>query len=104
MGEGLNGQTEGSGQSKIGDLEGACLVDEEVLRLEVAVNDSAGMAVVEPITELVEEQLHLVRSHGGLVLAHVLLQVVVDQLEDQIELLLGGDIEHLAEAGWMDGY
>jgi hypothetical protein len=38
------------------------------------------------------------------VLAHVLLQVVVDQLEDQIELLLGGDIEHLAEAGWMDGY
>jgi hypothetical protein len=38
------------------------------------------------------------------VLSHVLLQVVIDQLEDQIELLLGGDIEHLAEAGWMDGY
>lgn len=98
MGEGLDGQAESSGQSEVGDLEGAGLIDEQVLWFEVAVDDPPGVAVVESVAELVEEKLDLVRGHGGLVLPHVLLEVVVDQLEDQIELLLSRHVEHFAEA------
>jgi hypothetical protein len=38
------------------------------------------------------------------VLAHVLLKVIVDQLENQIELLFCWDVEHFAEAEWCIGY
>jgi hypothetical protein len=70
------------------------------LGFKIAVDDSTGVAIVESVTELVKEQLDLIGGHGGFVLTHVLLEVIIDQLEDQIELLFGRDVEHLAEAEW----
>lgn len=75
--ERLDGETEGASESKISDFEGACLVNEEVLGLEVPVDDPAGVAVVESVAELVEEELDLVVAHALLVLAHVFLQVII---------------------------
>jgi hypothetical protein len=98
--EGLDGQAEGAGESEVGNLEGARLVDEKILGLEVAVDDPARVAVVEAIAELVEEELDLVRGHRRLVLPHVLLQVVVHQLEYEVQLLLGWDVENFAETEW----
>ena len=37
-------------------------------------------------------------------LAHVLLEVIIDQLENQIELLFSRDVEHLAETEWLNDY
>lgn len=71
---------------------------------KIAVDDSTGVAIVESVTELVKEQFDLIGGHGGFVLTHVLLEVIIDQLEDQIELLFGRDVEHLAEAEWVIDY
>lgn len=75
--ERLDGETEGASESKISDFEGACLVNEKVLGLEVPVDDPAGVAVVESVAELEEEELDLVVAHALLVLAHVFLQVII---------------------------
>jgi hypothetical protein len=45
------------------------------------VNDPSGVAVVEPIAELVDKQFDLVSCHGGFVLAHVFFEVIVDQFK-----------------------
>lgn len=71
---------------------------------KIAVDNSAGVAIVEPITELIEEEFDLIGGHGGLVLTHILLKVIVDQLENQIELLFCWDVEHFAETEWCIGY
>jgi len=74
------------------------------LGFKIAVDDSTGVAIVESVTELVKEKFDLISGHGGFVLTHVLLEVIIDQLEDQIELLFGRDVEHLAEAEWVIDY
>lgn len=71
---------------------------------EIAVDDPASVAVVEPVTELVKEEFDLIWGHGSLVFSHILLEVIIDQLEDQIELLFGRDIEDFAEAEWCEYY
>jgi hypothetical protein len=46
-----------SGEPKVGELEVAVLVDEQVLGLEIAVEDPVGVAVVEALDELQRESL-----------------------------------------------
>lgn len=56
----------GAGETKIGKLEVALLVNEEVLGLEVAVEHSVRVAVVQALDELVAELLWGCQlSHGG---------------------------------------
>ena len=42
------------------------------------------MAVVDAVTKLVEEKLDLIGSHVLLVLIHVLFQIVIHELEDEV--------------------
>ena len=95
--ESLDGQAEGTGKAKISNFESAHLVNQQILRLEVPVDDPPGVAVVEAVAQLVEEQLHLIGSHRLLVLAHVFLEIVVDKFKDKIQFLLCGNIDHFAE-------
>lgn len=81
MSQRLDGQAKGSGQPKISNLESSRLVNEQILRLEVAVDDASGVAVVESVAKLIEEKLDLIAGHGLLVLSHVFLEVVVHQLK-----------------------
>ena len=80
--EGLDGKGEGAGESKVCDFESASSVDEEILGLEISVDDPPGVAVVDAIAELVEEELDLVLAHGVFVLTEVFLEVVLDELKD----------------------
>jgi hypothetical protein len=55
VGECLDRHSESAGKTEISKLEDACLlVDEDVLRFQVTVDDSPRMAVVEPIEDLKE--------------------------------------------------
>jgi hypothetical protein len=49
VGEGVDGDAEGSGETEICELELAFVVDEEVLRLEIAVQDPVGVAEVNAL-------------------------------------------------------
>jgi hypothetical protein len=51
------GDAKGTSETKVGKLEVALLVDEEVLGLKVAVEHAVSMAVVEALDELVAEFL-----------------------------------------------
>lgn len=100
----------GAGEPKIGELEVAVFVDEQVLRLEVAVQDAVGVAVAHALAQLHHELL----DHGvvhdqclarqpralGQRLAtaalvdgqrlHVLLEVAVEELKHQVQLVAVG--------------
>lgn len=67
VGEGLDGDSESACQPEVSYFEIAGPVDEQVLRLEVAMDDPAGVAVIDPVHQLVQEQLHLIGSDGVLV-------------------------------------
>lgn len=55
MSQGLDGETEGSGQAKVSNLEGSSLINEQILRLEIAMDDAPRVAVIESIAKLIEE-------------------------------------------------
>lgn len=62
MGVGTERDAECSGESKVGELEVALLVDEQVLGLEVAVQDAMRVKVVHSLDELVRLRC---QSAGG---------------------------------------
>jgi hypothetical protein len=49
MGKGLDGQAEGSGQTKVCYFEGAFVADQQVLWFKVSVDDPSAMAVVNSV-------------------------------------------------------
>ena len=55
VGEGVDGDTEGAGEAKVGKFELAFVIDEEVLRFEVAVEDAVVVAESDALEELVHE-------------------------------------------------
>lgn len=59
MGVCAEGDAKGASETEITDLEVSVLVDEQVLRLEVAVKDTVGMAVADAGEQLVRELLDL---------------------------------------------
>ena len=64
MGVGLEWDAEGPAEPQVGDLELELgPVDEEVLRLEVAVEDAVLVAVAHALDELPHEPLHDVHGH-----------------------------------------
>ena len=84
MGQSLDREAEGASKSEVSYFEGTSPINEKVLGFEVSVYNTTGVAVVDAIAELVEEQFDLVLTHGGLVLAQPLFEVVIDQLKDKI--------------------
>jgi hypothetical protein len=58
VGVGPQRDTKGSGETEIGELEVSILVDEQVLRLEISMEDSVGVAVIETFNQLERESLY----------------------------------------------
>ena len=121
MGVGSKGYTEGSSQTKVCKLEVSLAVDEQVLGLEITVEDSVAMAVANAgaklahelldhgITETKATQIDIgtlrkslattaVLNRQGL---HVLLQVEVQELEDEVEFVAIGmnNVEQTDDVG-----
>jgi hypothetical protein len=61
---GAQGHAKGAGETKIGELEIAVLVDEEVLWLEIAMQDAVGVAVAHALAQLHHELLDHGVVHG----------------------------------------
>lgn len=47
-------------------------------------DDSSGVAVVDAVAELIEEQFDLILTHSMFVFTKVLFHIVVDKLKDQV--------------------
>lgn len=112
------GHTKGPSKTEIRQFQVAVLIDEKILRLEVAVEDAVGVAVPDALNQLAHELLDNVRPetqvlHIGIrerlattALAHrqrlhVLLQVQVQILEDEVKLVSVGmdDVEQANNVG-----
>lgn len=93
VGEGVDGDSEGSGKTEIGELQLAFVVDEEVLGLQVAVQDSVRMAEVNALEKLVHEGFDgdWGQCSSLALCVHVPLQIFIHVFKDQHELVLSVD-------------
>ena len=96
MSERLDGDTERSGKPEISQFQLSVFCDEDVLRFEISMHDSVGMAVVDPLDGLVDEALNQLRGDLLLDLSEVLLKVVFNVFEDKVER--GVSIDDLLES------
>ena len=55
VGEGVDGDPKGAGETKVGEFELAFVIDQEVLRFEVAVEDTVVVAEGNALEKLVHE-------------------------------------------------
>ena len=60
-------------------------------------DDASGVAVVDAVAELIEEQFDLILSHGGFVFSQPLLEIVLYQLKDEGEFLFSRNVDNFAE-------
>lgn len=58
MGVSAQGDTEGSGKTKIGKLQVALAINKQVLRLQVTVQDAVAVTVSNSLNELCHKLLH----------------------------------------------
>ena len=89
----LNWQAERSGQSEVSQLDIHSLrVDEQVLWLQISVEDAVLVQVDQRLQDLIQEELGLLfRQRLVALLLHVLFQIVLQVLEDQVQLVLTVD-------------
>ena len=89
----LDGQTKGTGQTEISELDHlARSINEQVLWLQIAMENTMLVKVDKCLQNLVEERLGLLLWQWLVsVLSHVLLQVELHIFKDQVELLLRVD-------------
>lgn len=111
VGVGAQRDTKGSGQTEIGELEVALLVNEQILRLQVAVQNAVGVAVADTGAQLVHELLDhcLAETHVASATVHaalgqrlstaalrdgqrlhVFLQIQVEVFKDEVQLVAVG--------------
>jgi hypothetical protein len=113
--------TESAGKTEISQLEVAVLIDQQVLRLQITVQNAVSVTVAHTLAELHHELLDHVRIHAQLLARqtralwqrlstptladwqrlHVLLQIQVEELEDKVELVAVGvyDVEQADDVG-----
>ena len=60
-------------------------VDEEVLRLDVAMDDIVAMAILDGLQQLVDVMAHLVQFNSVWVLLQDFQEVLVQVLKDQVQ-------------------
>lgn len=85
MREGADGWAERTCQTEVGKLETSVSSNEQVLRFEVAVHDAACVAECQSTAALEEVRPYQRRRHHTVNGLHVLLQVLVEELEDKVE-------------------
>lgn len=93
VGKGVDGNSKSAGKAKISELQLALVVDEKVLRLEIAVQDAVLVAEGNTAEQLVHERLD---SHGIQLASvasriHVLFQILVHVLKHEHQLVLSVD-------------
>lgn len=90
---GLDRETEGTRETEVSKFDhSAGRVDKQVLRLQVTVEDSVLMQVDQSEQDLVQEALCLLFWQWVVsMLLHVLFEIVLKVLEDQVELVLRVD-------------
>jgi hypothetical protein len=88
---GLYRQREGPSKPEITKLETPALVNEQILRLHVTVHDPLGVALGHALDHLVRERLDRLLRERVFEAVHVLLQVLVQEVEDQPQAALGVD-------------
>jgi hypothetical protein len=120
---GTQGDTKGSCQTEISELEVALFVNKQVLRLQVAVKDAVGVAVADTSAQLVHELLDhcLAETHVASAAVHaalgqglsttslrdgqslhVLFQIQVEVFKDEVELVaIGVDNVEQADNVWV---
>lgn len=84
MSERLDGYSESSCKSKVGNLKISVPINKEILGFQIPMNYSSRMAIVHTVHQLVQEQFHLVGSNCCLVLRKILFQIVVQKFENEI--------------------
>ena len=104
MREGLNWNSKSAGEAKISNFEHPVLVDQKVLRLEVAVDDAAGVAEIDAVDQLEHNEADLVLRDRVFVLREVFFEVVLRVLEHQVQLLLAGQVDDVHETAWERPY
>ena len=90
MGQRLDGNGEGSGETEVADLEVSALGDQDILGLQISMKNPVGVDIVNSIQKLSHHFLDLVL--GGLLsklleCAKIFLEVVINILEDEVESL-----------------
>mmetsp|Transcript_50424 Transcript_50424/g.128230 ORF Transcript_50424/g.128230 Transcript_50424/m.128230 type:complete len:249 (-) Transcript_50424:15-761(-) len=78
-------------EAEVRDLQSRLGVDEEVLRLQVAVQDLVGMTELDPIAQLVGQVLDDLGLESMADRLHVLPKVVLDELEDEHQFVPGAE-------------
>ena len=73
VGVGADGEGEGAGEAEVGELDGAAVVDEQVLRLEVAVEDAVRVAVRDARQQLLHVAL---KSKGDQIMGEARRQLI----------------------------
>ena len=104
VGGGQRGLRGGLGQSEVGDLHAAAVVEQDVLRLDVAVHHADAVRGGQAVQRLGQDAQRLAHREGAL-RVHLMTQVhAVDVLHDQIvqPVVLAG-VVHLHDVGVGDG-
>ena len=83
--EGPDGRYEGSGQTKVGNLEAPIPGHEDVLGLEVAVHHASDVAVLKAAQKLVSVRLNELPRQRALARLEVFFEILVDKLEDEVQ-------------------
>ena len=76
---------DGSGQTKVSQLQDALLGDQDVGRLHVSVDDLVGVDEVETFEHLLHHLLDLLERELDVEVAEQACQVVLTEVEDQVE-------------------
>lgn len=89
----VDGDAKGTGEAKIGQLQLALVVDQQILGFEVAVENSVLVAKGDPLQQLVHEgpDRDVVQLAAGAARVHVFLQIFIHILEHEHEFVLGVD-------------
>ena len=90
-----NGDAKGAGKTKVGQLDVALAIDEQVLWLEVTVQHTARVAKLNALEQLEHVGLDNVWLEAANAL-HVLLQVPVKELKGKVKVAVR--VNHLEQA------
>jgi hypothetical protein len=73
-------------------------VDEEVLGFEVAVDDAPGVAEVDAVDQLEHDESDLLLGYGVAVGGQKFFEVLFGVLEDEVQLLFDGEVDHVHQS------
>ena len=74
-----------AGEAEVGEFQVELVIDEDVFKLQVAVDDSAAVHVLDGVKHLVEEESACVLSHSAHSLAEVEEKAALDELHNDVD-------------------